>query len=120
MSVFICSKCNYRREQEETISGECPDCGASSWLCHLHSEAGLKLAAVTSSEPMRKPSEPKIGCNKIKCLPNHGHRLGRPRKEVHIKKMMELQARGFGLRDIGRQLGVSHMTVSRALKQGGQ
>jgi len=44
-----------------------------------------------------------------------GSRIGRPRAAVDLGRVAMLQARGRGLRAIARELGVSAMSVSRAL-----
>lgn len=43
--------------------------------------------------------------------------VGRPPAELPVEKVLELRARGFGSREIAKTIGVSHMTVARALRK---
>ena len=45
-----------------------------------------------------------------------GKRLGRPHSAVDTKKLLELKAKGVPVRSIGKMLGISSATVSRASK----
>jgi len=45
---------------------------------------------------------------------------GRPPKKLPGQMVVKLKAQGLGSREIAKKLGVSHMTVSRALKKGDQ
>lgn len=69
-------------------------------------------------ETLAKPLERASGCNKI---PDHdNHRAGRPKANVSVQKVAQFKAQGCSLRDIAKQLGVSHMTVCRTLKKARQ
>jgi putative DNA-invertase from lambdoid prophage Rac len=46
-----------------------------------------------------------------------GKRIGRPRREVDLKRVEELKAKGLSLRDIARLLGVSYTTLRRRLRE---
>lgn len=48
-----------------------------------------------------------------------GKHVGRPRKEINLKKVMELRKKGVSLRDIARIFGVSYSTLYRRLKEAG-
>ena len=45
-----------------------------------------------------------------------GIRCGRPRKGFDMAEAIKMQREGFGLRSIGRELGVSYGTVYRGLQ----
>lgn len=49
---------------------------------------------------------------------SQGIRLGRPRSDVDRSKIASLHAEGLSLRGIGKQLGISHASVIRALRAG--
>lgn len=42
---------------------------------------------------------------------------GRPPLKLPVKKMLKLKAQGLGSRRIAKELGVSHMSVSRVLRE---
>ena len=46
-----------------------------------------------------------------------GKHVGRPRKPVDMKKVMELRSKGVSLRDIARIMNVSYSTLRRRLKE---
>ena len=46
-----------------------------------------------------------------------GRRLGGPRKNADIGRILELQAQGWGCNRIGTALGVSHQTTRNRLKE---
>ena len=46
----------------------------------------------------------------------NGRRLGRPRKLVDIERIRDLKLKGFSLRAIGKEVGVSRTTVSEVLR----
>jgi len=48
-----------------------------------------------------------------------GKHVGRPRKEVDIRKVMELRAKGLSYSDIARIFGVSYHTIRRRLLEYG-
>lgn len=43
--------------------------------------------------------------------------VGRPLTELPMEKVLELKAQGLGAREIAKKVGVSHMTVARALRR---
>ena len=45
-----------------------------------------------------------------------GKKLGRPKREVDIKKILELREKGLGYRKIAKKLNVSHSTIKRRLE----
>ena len=113
--LAVCSKCGYRVEGN-LPDGECPECGAASWLCRL-----LDLPA--THKPWR-PSEPSSfahddaitsenSCNKI--TGGIKHRAGRPRADIPLGKVMAMASEGMTLRAIADELDVSHMTIKRIL-----
>lgn len=53
------------------------------------------------------------GCNKNQ---THHNSRGRPRAGISVEKVLKMQAQGVGVRGIARELGVSHMTIARLLK----
>jgi len=48
---------------------------------------------------------------------SQGKRLGRPPKPEMMEKILELQAQGLSLRQIGRQVGLSHQAVKQRLRR---
>ena len=48
-----------------------------------------------------------------------GKRIGRPRKEVDIGKVLELRRKGVSFKDIARLMSVSYSTLKRRLKESG-
>ncbi|RLF18675.1 MAG: hypothetical protein DRJ68_06650, partial [Thermoprotei archaeon] len=49
-----------------------------------------------------------------------GKKLGRPRKDVDLKKVLDLRRKGVSLRDIARLMNVSYSTLLRRLKEKGK
>ena len=46
--------------------------------------------------------------------------LGRPEADLDVQRALELKNKGLGARRIAKELGVSHMTISRALRNARQ
>lgn len=102
------------------MDDKCPECGAASWLCHLLSqqdeEGGSRGSFVT---PMDEATESKSSRNKIPTRRNHYP--GRPKAQLPVDRILEMQQEGFDPREIAwalKQEGikVSHMTIFRMLK----
>ena len=143
MWLLICSKCGYRIEQQDVMAGQCPSCGAASWLCHLLERdkqpvqddyrAAATVAGGVATDQAEQPSQlsghhsvtadratdgrtaAETKCNKIRGRVRHS--AGRPRAAVPAARALELKDRGMSLRDIAGELGISHMTVKRLLAE---
>ena len=72
------------------------------------------LATVAKQERIRISERVKAGLDRARA---NGKKLGRPRRVVDRGKIAKLSAAGVSLRRIAGEVGVSPMTVSRALKQ---
>ncbi len=54
----------------------------------------------------------KAQCIKLqRCIGTCGHNPGKPPKQVDVVRAAKLYAEGWGLREIGRLMGVSHQTI---------
>lgn len=118
MWEYICSRCGYRVEQEDIIATACPECGGNSWLSHLLTEDSQNRLSVNNVTHSTKRTE-----STRKAVTKRSYKkpcAGRPQLELPMAKILEMQAQGMASRDIAKQLGVSHMTVCRALKKARQ
>lgn len=110
MWEYICSRCGYRVDQEDIITIACPGCGGRSWLTHKLAEDSQDYS----------PDATESKSSLVTKINRGKHRLGRPQLDLPMDKILQMQAQGKASRDIAKQLGVSHMTVCRALKKAGQ
>lgn len=78
-------------------------------------ELMLAIAAwIAKQERLRISERTKAGIERAKRAGKH---CGRPWRVVDRKKVAEMRKDGLSLRGIGKKLGVSYMTVARALKE---
>lgn len=115
MWEFICSRCAYRVEQSEIISIPCPECQGTSWLCHLISQDDQNRLSVNNVTHSTKRTESTRKA--VTKRTNSKHYQGRPQAVLPMSKIVEMNAEGMTLRDIAGELGVSAMTIQRALKK---
>jgi DNA invertase Pin-like site-specific DNA recombinase len=71
------------------------------------------MATLAKQERLRISERTKAGLQRAK---RAGKVLGRPRVEVNLPKLQQLQEKGFSLRAIAAKEGLSLSTVVRALK----
>ena len=123
VETFFCHAClrDLPLSQQSDDTRYCKDC-----YKFLLKEAEMDITRGSGGwKPVRSRSlapqdtiVSRLSCNKINAGVNHG--VGRPRVEVPVEKVLGMQAQGMGLRDIAKELGVSHMTISRLLKRARQ
>jgi DNA invertase Pin-like site-specific DNA recombinase len=85
--------------------------------CRAFRDAVLAiLAAIAKQENIRLSERVHAGLNRAKA---QGKVLGRPKAAVRPERVLTLRAKGFSLRAIADQTGVSVMTIQRLLKDSG-
>jgi len=129
--LYICSKCGHQITDGIAFYGECPDCHASSWMCHLISQddSKSKISGFQVPDPiethdvnlsqgeefeMRNFKRDKLTFQPQKKKPGP--------KPLLLKDLIrELANRGLSSRGIARELNergisVSYKTIQRRLQ----
>lgn len=129
--LYICSKCGHHVTDGVTVYGECPDCHASSWLCHLRSQddskgkiSGNEALAPVITPPviLSQENEPLHNWDKITLSKSQAgkSRLGRKQHPIPGDLIKQLASQGHSSRQIAEKLSehgtnTSYKTVQRVL-----